>query len=813
MISRKLLTTLIVFLAALPGISVLQALPATEVYNVLERLDVKISPASAELTIRFSIPVNYIGHTPQKSGKTILIRVKPLAQNAPDVRNFKRNPLTSTSFKSDEVLSWKSSSEMPLQDVRYIGSATGGAVIEVNFTRAVSFNLVQSNDFRSMTLIVAGTSKAETNPKKSGRKSRYNYTINLNTSSKSFDLARVNSKEYPAGLTFYTMTTNVEGKTLHHLRVGFFHTAAQIRDALKAIRPYYKKARVMLASRNDIKNARNANPRLKLAASPSQQPKSIKNESARSMMNRAKRSLIGGKYQSAIVLYSRVIKKFPNTRKAQDAQEFLGVAHQRSRQFAHATKIFKKYLKKYPKSKDTLRVKQRLNALLTASKKPRNKLKNRQASKKPKWRVRGNVFSTLRYDKRKSSTSPTKTDTTTFVTSLNATATRSTKKDTVRIRFSGSYINNDSSVSSAGNDYRISYMYYDYQNKLSDYSFRLGRQSKYSGGVQGRFDGVSFDYRINERWKVNTVAGFPVNLSTNGAITTDKYFVGLNVDLATNSKYLTYNLFSIFQTVDGISDRESIGGEIRYLHPKHSLFVVSDYDTSYQALNKLLVVGNWRFNNKATLNVSYDYRRSPLLTTSNALQGQSVASIRELLLSMSEAQIRQLAEDRTAAFRSFSVSGSYPLGANWLLNGDFVVSNLDATTASGGVAATLGTDNEFFYTAQAIRSNLFKSGDSTAFSVRYADTTNYDKWTYSALLRYPLSRKWRVVPRIEVDFQDLNDGSDIRTIRTALRFEYRAGRRHRFEFETGYTSADFNNSTNDRTDTNIYYNINFIANF
>ena len=810
MLNRKLLSIIIIFLATVPGISVLNAVPTT--YHVLDRLDVKTSGVSAELTIHFAIPVNYIGHSPRKTGKTIIIRVKPLASNAPDVRNFKKTPLTSTSFRSNERLPWTPTAALPLQGVRYLGGETGGAVLEVNFTRKVNFTIVPSRDFRSMTLIVEKTDK-ESKTGISGRKSRYNYTINLGTSSKPFNLANIKRSEYPKGITFYTISTNVEGKTVYHLRAGFFHSASEIRDALKAIRPYYKKARVMLASKNDVASARSANPGLRISAAPSQQAGEIKNESVASMMRRAKSSLIRKQHQNAIVLYSRILKKHPNSKYAKNAQEYLGVAHQRNRQYAHAKSAYKLYLRKYPKGKDATRIKQRLIALQTAASRPRQKLKSKTGKKIAKWRVYGNVFSTLRRDEHETSNSPIKTDTTSFVTSLNATASRRTKKDTIKSRFSGSYVQNDSSTGSTGSDYRISYLYFDYHNKISDYSFRLGRQSKYTGGVQGRFDGLSFDYRLSERFKFNTVVGFPVNLSTNEAISTDKRFFGFNVDINTSSKYLTYNLFSIFQTVDGIDDRQSVGGEIRYLNPKHSLFIVTDYDTSYQALNKFLVVNNWRLKNKSTINVVFDYRRSPLLTTSNALQGQSVTSIKELLKTMTEDQIRQLAEDRTATFRSFSVSGSHPLGNNWLLNGDFVMSKLDSTPASGGVAATLGTDDEFFYTIQAIRSNWLKDGDSTIFSIRLANTTNYDKWTYSVVTRYPLGRKWRLVPRFEIDLQDLNDGSDITTIRPSVRLEYRAGRRYRFELEGGYARAEYKNSTNDREETDIYYNINFIADF
>ena len=275
-------------------------------------------------------------------------------------------------------------------------------------------------------------------------------------------------------------------------------------------------------------------------------------------------------------------------------------------------------------------------------------------------------------------------------------------------------------------------------------------------------------------------------------------------------------MFTIQQTVDGITDRTSVGGEIRYLHPKHAIFALLDYDVSYNELNALIFANNWRFANEATLNFVYDFRKSPILTTSNALQGQSVTALEDLLKILTEDQIRQLALDRTSEYTSYSVSGTYPLGKDWLVYGDIVLSNLHgtpATTLGSPVLATPDTGNEYYYSAQLIRTSLLADSDMATLGIRFADASAYDKTTYSLSYRYPLSPSVRLIPRFDIEEQSLNDGTEISTLRPSMRVEYRPWRRVRFELEGGTAKSEFRKTATPRDETASFFSLGLIADF
>jgi len=179
--------------------------------------------------------------------------------------------------------------------------------------------------------------------------------------------------------------------------------------------------------------------------------------------------------------------------------------------------------------------------------------------------------------------------------------------------------------------------------------------------VLGRFDGGLLSYTKIPRVKLNFVSGFPAASSSLTSVNTDKNFFGLNADLGTFWKHWDFNVFAINQRVDGITDRRAVGGEARYNYSKGSYFSLVDYDTSFDRLNTFLFVGNWILAGNRTVNLSMDYRQTPSLSTSNALVGQNVNSVSELMNSMSEDDVRRLALDRTAQNWSVTLGGTSPL--------------------------------------------------------------------------------------------------------------------------------------------------------
>jgi hypothetical protein len=260
----------------------------------------------------------------------------------------------------------------------------------------------------------------------------------------------------------------------------------------------------------------------------------------------------------------------------------------------------------------------------------------------------------------------------------------------------------------------------------------------------------------------------------------------LSADFGTFANAWDFSAFIIEQQIDSITDRRAVGGEARYFDPVKSILTYVDYDISYSALNTFLVLGNWNLPNQVTVNATIDYRKSPILTTRNAIQGQGVETLEEIRSRFTVDEIRQLAEDRTADSRSYTLGMSRPLNERFQISGDVTLSEFGSTPASGGVEALPSTGIESFYNLQLIGSNLLKDGDITIFGLRYSDTSTSKTTSASINERYPLTNAWRINPRLRIDYrQNESIATDQWTGAPSVLMDYLWRKRYRFELETG----------------------------
>jgi hypothetical protein len=311
------------------------------------------------------------------------------------------------------------------------------------------------------------------------------------------------------------------------------------------------------------------------------------------------------------------------------------------------------------------------------------------------------------------------------------------------------------------------------------------------------------------------VAGFPV-LSTRDQVDTNKELYGISADLGTFANAWDFNTFLIEQQVDGIVDRRAVGGEARYFDSTRSLLSFVDYDISYDSLNTVIFLGTWTLPTRTTLNATVDYRNSPILTTTNALQGQSVRNIDDLLDSLSEDEIRQLAEDRTAEYTTVSLGASHPFSERIQVSGDVTLTNLTDTDASDGIEAIPGTGNEYIYNLQLIGSDLIKSNDIAIAGLRYSNLDTADIYSASLNTRYPVNSAWRINPRVRVDYRESNRNGSTQWIGApSMRIDYRLSRRYRFELEAGgeWSTRDLPDLPEDEDTSSYFINLGYRVNF
>jgi hypothetical protein len=201
-----------------------------------------------------------------------------------------------------------------------------------------------------------------------------------------------------------------------------------------------------------------------------------------------------------------------------------------------------------------------------------------------------------------------------------------------------------------------------------------------------------------------------------------------------------------------------------------------DYDVYYKELNSAVLMGSLQLPARWTLGFNLDHRRSPVLTTRNALIGQPVQTLDELLELFPSDEIQQLAIDRTPLSDVYSLSLSRPLGQRVQVSFDAYASRFSATPASGGVPATPEGALDTTLQVQLQVSSLVWSDDLFVFSGRYQDSDvqtlqQVDVWT-----RLPIGHAWRIGPRLRVDRRETVADLGTETVYApGLRLDYRRG--------------------------------------
>jgi len=506
------------------------------------------------------------------------------------------------------------------------------------------------------------------------------------------------------------------------------------------------------------------------------------------LMEAARQALAEGHYADAIRTYTKVLE-YPENARSRDALELLGLARERNGQVAHAKAVYERYLERYPEGEASDRVRQRLAGLLTAREPLPEKLRAPKAETEAaatQWDTFGGLS---QFYRRSTFTDPlgnTQVQQSALATDLDLTARRRTDSVDFRTRISAGY-QYDLLADGPGDEKRISSLYAEASRRTSNLSARLGRQSRSTGGVLGRFDGLLVNVGVLPRATLSLVGGFPVDSSTLMKVQTDKTVYGATLNLGTFAQAIDTNVFYVAQQVNSVPDREAVGGELRYFRPTRSLFTLVDYDILFNALNTFLFVGSWTSAANTTWNLTLDERKSPVLTTSNALIGQLVDSVDALLATgLTEMQVRQMAIDETSTLRSATLNATAPLNHKFQVNGEVNVSD---GTATRGVSFPVIVDptpatHSYSVATDLTGSSLISDGDIAIIGLRYTNTESSNTSSVNLNTRYPIGRKWRVNPRVREDYrQDERNGTDQWITAPSLRLEYRALRRVQFEVE------------------------------
>ena len=202
-----------------------------------------------------------------------------------------------------------------------------------------------------------------------------------------------------------------------------------------------------------------------------------------------------------------------------------------------------------------------------------------------------------------------------------------------------------------------------------------------------------------------------------------------------------------------------------------------------------------------------DVRRSPYLTLGNALVGQQTDNFADLTVLFTEEEIRKFALDRSPEVTTFSTGLSRPLTPKLQFNLNASLSTVDASPASGGVAATEKSEYSY-YSVDLVASSLFTEGDVGIMGLRYSVSDSTDVYSINLDSRFPIGRAWRINPRLRVDYREIRSDQSTQWIYTpALRIQFRPGRHWRLELEAGkqFSRRDMALSDQERESNFIYF--------
>ncbi len=504
--------------------------------------------------------------------------------------------------------------------------------------------------------------------------------------------------------------------------------------------------------------------------------------SAAASMDEARAAIKKKKLNEAIRLLSKVLK-LPENEHSAEAQELIGLARQRSGNLAEAQAEYEDYLTRYPQGEGADRVRQRLAGVLTAKGEAPATTAKETGGEKPYGRIRSggegpSVWTLsgsasqfyIRDDSFRALHDPslppdfnTNADDhvvhqNELLSSFDLIGTWSNDASKWKFRFSGSEEHDFSGEEDE--IYSVAALFLDATFRDWDTVARVGRQTRNTGGVLGRFDGALLSWQAQPWLGLNLVGGSPVARRKDQFFKDDKYFYGASVDFGPFLGGLDLSLFGIEQRDGDWIDRQAVGFEVRYLTPSIASFATVDYDVHFGEFNAAIASGTYTFSDKSTVHGGLEYRKSPYLSAWTAIQGQPFVTLYDLLKAHSIDEADQLAIDRTATYRAASLGYSRPLTEHLQASADITVSETTGTIASGGVAALPGSGTETYYAAQLIANDMFEKNDMYIVGLRLADGEDSDFYVLDFNSRYPISDALRVGPRLRLGYR-VGNGIDL----------------------------------------------------
>lgn len=789
---KRLLTAVaLIAMAGTPTITLAQS-----ALRLVDAIDASERPDHTDISIIFGCSLRYLSHTPASRGNTLRLRFAPL----PDCGQLSGSPGPAPPLEGVSMVRALEIDQITLSEVD----------ITLRFASEEVFVLAPTSDSRGVRIRLL-------RPRTSGARITVyenagppaGYAINLAVSRTPFDDEAIQAATRVTGSPAYVSEYILGGEPWYRLRIGPFDTESGARKILSSVRHEYPKA--WLAIGDDEKlNAEDGSGVASILPVQPRANRTLTAQDAEAIFRKAKTAFSRKDYATAIPLLTRLLEQPEFSRRA-EAQELMGLTRERNRQIAHAKGEYEEYLRRYPDGPAVRRVQERLRALRLAARRSITGLALGEADRT--WKVYGGAAQTYRRDSTQLDNDVRSIDLTTqnaLLTDLDFVARRRGERFNFSSRASFGYIR-DLMSEGPGDQTRVNLAFVELADRDREWSARLGRQSRNTGGLFGTFDGVSAARQVMPRLRVEAAYGYPVETARQ-SIDTTRQFTGLLLGFGTFADAWDVSLYGLRQQVSGSVDRQAIGTEVRYFRPGRTVIALADYDVQFNELSNALVLATFALPSRWTLTANVDQRKSPGLSLRNALIGQPVATFEELLELFPRSELERLALERTADSRLYSLSLSRPVGERWQWTIDYSSITTTGTPASAGVDEVLDAGPEKAISLQGIAASLFGGNDLTAIALRRQTSALSDTDSLGISTRFPISRSWRLGPRLRVDRREIrSDGSRQMLYTPALRIDLQRTRML-FECELGAELGSRRSEQRDEDTTRYYLSLGYRLN-
>jgi hypothetical protein len=525
----------------------------------------------------------------------------------------------------------------------------------------------------------------------------------------------------------------------------------------------------------------------------------IANGQAAQSMLKGGNAMLSGQMFAAVDAFNAVLA-LPVNRYSADAQLWIAIAREKSGQLVKARFEYDTYLKLYPDGAAAPWVKARmvkLGAALPAAQPAPPPAQNtpfqtsvygsysmyyyRGASRTDTVTTVGNV---------QTPTSLSLTDQSSLISNISFTARSYNSEYDNRLVFQDFYAANY--LKNQQNRNRLNSFFFETRNRIDDYSARIGRQSALGGGVLGRFDGISAGQGFLGDYRANVVAGQLADYT----LGPKPVFYGASLDFGTKEQ-VGGSVYGINQTVGGVLDRRAVGGNLRYFQQGATVIGMWDYDTQFRSTNMATLQGTLNTDAGVDYNFLLDRRRSPSLSIRNAVNGTTTPLPVLLANGFTQADLIDLAKMRTTVSHLAQVGMNIHLADKWQLGTDLMGThtyglvqsgtlNPDGTVGlEGFVPAQPSTGKSYTITERLVGNDVFSARDVSMASISYTTSPMIKSRMLLLNNHSMLQELWTLDTTLRLYWQNDNLGGRQNVIAPVLKVGYRMKQSLTVETEGG----------------------------